>query len=87
MWRSFHFHENTETLDAYVTCFRQVVTLLGYGEPHVLEVFKNTIPSRLYWVLFSIEDLRQAVETTKKNTYEREKYIDNVQVNHPPHCF
>ena len=36
VWRSFHFDENTETLDAYVTSIRQVVTLLSYGEPHVL---------------------------------------------------
>ena len=41
-WRLFHFDENTETLDSYVTCVRQVATLLGYGEPQVLEVFKNT---------------------------------------------
>ena len=30
------------------------------------EVFKNTFPTRLYWVLFPIEDLRQAVETAKR---------------------
>ena len=42
VWRSFHFNENTETLDSYVTCIRQVATVLGYGEPQVLEVFKNT---------------------------------------------
>ena len=48
MWRSFHFDENIETLDAYVTCIGQVVVLLGYGEPQVLEVFKNTLPPRLY---------------------------------------
>ena len=65
-WRSFHFDENTETLDSYVTCIRQVATLLGYGEPQVLEVFKNTLPTRLYWVLFPIEGLRQAVETAKR---------------------
>ena len=29
--RSFHFYENTETLDFYVTHVRQVATLLGYG--------------------------------------------------------
>ena len=29
-WRSFHFDENTETIDSYVTCIRQVATLLGY---------------------------------------------------------
>ena len=26
-WRSFNFDENTETIDAYVTCIRQVATL------------------------------------------------------------
>ena len=28
-WRSFHFDENTETLDSYVTHIRQVATLSG----------------------------------------------------------
>ena len=45
---------------------RQVGTLLGYGEPQVLEVFKNALPTKLYWILFPIEDLRQVVETAKK---------------------
>ena len=45
---------------------RQVATLLGYGEPQILEVFKNTLPTKLYWVLFPIENLRQAVETAKR---------------------
>ena len=49
-WRSFNFDENTETIDAYVTCIRQVAALLGYGEPHILEVFKNTFPTKLYWI-------------------------------------
>ena len=39
--------------------------LLGYGEPQVLEVFKSTLPMKLYWILFPIEDLRQAVEIAK----------------------
>ena len=30
VWRTFHFDENTETLDSYVACIRQVATLLGY---------------------------------------------------------
>ena len=64
--RSFHFDENIETLDSYVTHIRQVTTLLSYGEPQILEVFKNTLPTKLYWVLFSIEDLRQVVETAKR---------------------
>ena len=84
MWRSFQFDENIETLDSYVTCIRQVTTLLGYGEPQILEVFKNTLPTRLYWVLFPIEDLRQAVETAKR-ILTKEK-IDNWLVNLPlPH--
>ena len=45
---------------------RQVATLLGYGEPYTLEVFKNTLPTKLYWILFQIEDLRQAVDTAKR---------------------
>ena len=44
---------------------RQVATLLGYGEPQILEVFKNTLPTKLYWLLFPVEDLRQAVDTAK----------------------
>ena len=32
----------------------------------MLEVFKNTLPSKLYWVLFPIEDLRVAVDTAKR---------------------
>ena len=65
-WRSFSFDENTETIDSYVIRIRQVSTLLGYGEPQILEVFKNTLPTKLYWILFPIEDLRQAVETAKR---------------------
>ena len=32
----------------------------------MLEVSKNTLPTRLYWVLFTTEDLRQAIETAKR---------------------
>ena len=66
MWRSFYFNQNTETLDAYVTCMRQLAALLGYGKPQVLEVFKNAHPMTLYLVLFPTEDLRLAVETAKR---------------------
>ena len=50
---------------AYVTCIRQVTTLLGYEEPQMLG-FKNTLPTKLYWILFPIDDLRQGVETAKR---------------------
>ena len=65
-WRSFHYDENVETPDAYVIRIKQVARLLGYKDPQVLEVFKNTVPNRLYWVLFSIDNLRDAVETAKR---------------------
>ena len=65
-WRLFNVDENTETIDSYVMHIRQVATLLGYGEPQVLEIFKNTLPTNLYWILFLIVDLRQVVETEKK---------------------
>ena len=65
-WRSFNFDENTETIDAYITQIRQVGTLSGYREPQILEVFKTTLPTKLYWILFPIEDLKQAVETAKR---------------------
>ena len=71
-WRSFSVNENTETIDSYVSQIRQVTTLLGYEEPQILEVFKKKpLPTKLYWILFPIEDLRQAVETAKKNINQR----------------
>ena len=60
---------------------RQVATLLGYGEPREIEVFKNPLPTRLYWVLFPIEDLRQSVEMAE-GILTKEK-IDNWQDSHP----
>ena len=32
-WRSFHYDENSEIIDAYVNHIRQDATLLGYEEP------------------------------------------------------
>ena len=66
MWRSFHYDANVEMPDTYVTRIRQVARFLGYGEPQVLEVFKNTVPIRLYWILFPINNLREVVETAQR---------------------
>ena len=58
-------------------CIRQVAALVGYGEPQVLEVFKNTFQCRFYWVLFPVEDLGQAVETsTRILTKEKIERVD-----------
>ena len=84
-WRSFHFDETVETIDAYVQRIRQVAAMLNYGEPQILEVFKNTLPSHLYWVLISIDHLMQAVETGKR-IISKESNIDSkpdrVQKSH-----
>ena len=57
--------------------------ILGYSKPQVLEVFKNTLLSRLYWVLIPIEDLRQAIKTARR-ILTKEK-IDNLWVSHHLH--
>ena len=84
-WRSFTFDENTETIDSYVIRIRQVANLLGYGEPQILEVFKTTLPTKLCWILFPIEDLRQAVDTAKRIlTKEKlDKVVDRSNLHHP----
>ena len=66
VWRSFHYDENAETIDAYVNRIKQVAALLNYGEPDILELFKNTLPSKLYWILSSINNLRDAINAAKR---------------------
>ena len=53
-----HFNENVKVQRFCLT--------LPHGEPQILEVFKNTLPTKLYWILFPIEDLRQPVDTAKR---------------------
>ena len=66
MWRSFHYDENKDTIDSYILKVNQVASLLNYGEPEILELFKNTLPNKLYWILFPINNLREAVDTAKR---------------------
>ena len=49
--------ENTEKINAFVTHIRQVAALLGYGKPQILEVFRNTLPTKLYWILKTLDKL------------------------------
>ena len=39
------------------------MALLNYGKPQILELFKNTLPSRLYYMLYQKDNLRVVVET------------------------
>ena len=41
IWRSFHFDENVDTIDPYITSVKQVTALLNYGEPQILELLKT----------------------------------------------
>ena len=66
LWRSFHFDESTNTIDGYIQKVKQVAALSNYGEPQILELFKNTLPSRLYYMLYQIDNLRVVVETAKR---------------------
>ena len=45
---------------------KQVAALLNYEEPQILELFKNALPSKLYWILFSLNNLRDAVDTPER---------------------
>ena len=65
-WKSIHFDEATDTIDGYIQKVKQVAALLNYGEPQISELFKNTLPSKLYYMLYQINDLRVAVETAKR---------------------
>ena len=64
-WRSFQFDENTDTIDSYIHKVKQVAAVLNYGEPQILELFRNTLPSKLYYMVCNMDNLREAVETTK----------------------
>ena len=50
----------------------QCATILNYVEPQILELMKNTLPSRLYPILFPIDNLRDAI-TMAKHVMIKEK--------------
>ena len=43
MWRSFHYDENTDTIDSYILKIKQVASLLNYGEPEILKSYSKTL--------------------------------------------
>ena len=64
-WRSFHFDETTNIIDGHIYKVKQVAALLDYGDPQILELFKNTLPSRLYYLLYHMDNLNVMIETAK----------------------
>ena len=86
MWRSFQYDENTDTIDSYILKIKQVASLLNYWEPEMLELFKNTLPNELYWILFPINNLREAVDTAKRvlNKEKLDKQLKGQASNTSP---
>ena len=54
-----------DTIDGYIYKVKQVAALLDYGDLQILELFKNTLPSRLYYLLYHIDNLNVTIETVK----------------------
>ena len=46
-----HFDENIETLDNCVARIRQSAASLGFEEAPILELLRNTLPSKLYFII------------------------------------
>ena len=65
-WRTFKFDENTDSIDSYVLRMSQVAAMLNYGEMQILENFKNTLPYRLYSTLINVNNLRDAIDLSKR---------------------
>ena len=65
-WRTFKFDENTDTIDSCVLRMSQVAAMLNYGEVHILENLKNTLPYQLYVTLINVNNLRDAIDFAKR---------------------
>ena len=65
-WKSFQFDETTDTIDSYLLRLKQCAQILGYNEGQVFELFKNTVPARYSYFLFSIQNLRKVGENAKR---------------------
>ena len=86
VWRSLHYDENTDTIDLFISKIKQVAVFLNYGAPQILELFKNTLSSKLYWILFPVNNLRDAVDAAKRVlTKEKfDKHLSGQTVNSTP---
>ena len=66
VWGSFQYDEKTDTNDSYISKIKHMAALLNYGEPQILELLKNTLPIKLYWILLPINNLRDASDAAKR---------------------
>ena len=77
MQRNFCFDENVDTIDSYVTRIKQVAALLNYGDLELLELLRNTLPNRLYYLIYRENNLEEVIEIAKtvltKEKLDKEK--------------
>ena len=73
VWRSFQFDEATDTIDGYIHKVIQVAALLDYGETQILELFKNTLHRRLYYLLYQTRQSKCCMIETAKRILTKEK--------------
>ena len=71
-WRSFHFKKNAETIDSYVHCIRQVVTLLGYQEATNIRSLQKYTSYKTIWGSFPNSGLKTRSRNSKENLNKRE---------------
>ena len=69
----FNFNETVNGIDSYVTRVSQWAAILNYGKPQLLELMKNTLPSRFYPILFPVDNLRDMITTEKRVMIEKKK--------------
>ena len=82
-WRSFCFDETADIIDSYVLRLKQCAQMLGYNEGQVLELFKNILPNKYYYLFFGIQNPREAVKSakwvmTKENVYNKLACLSSI---------
>ena len=59
----FQFDEATDTIDSCVITLKQCAHILGYNKGHILDLFRNTLPTRYYHLFFGSQQIGEAVES------------------------
>ena len=51
-----------------------------------MRLFKNTLPNKLYWILFPINNLREAVDTAKRVLNKEKLYKQHISIHENERC-
>ena len=66
MWRLFPFDETAGPIASNVLWLKECAQMLRYNNGQVLELLKNTLQTRYYYLLFGIQNHREIVEGAKR---------------------